>query len=682
MTNETNEIAFDMLNEEQVQALNLVENTNFSFFLTGRAGTGKTTFLHYIQEHVNKQFVVVAPTGVAAILAGGVTIHSFFGMPFDPITPMTEFQINFDKQVMLRRVDTIIIDEVSMVRCDLIDGIDRILRKAMHNSLPFGGKQIIFSGDLYQLEPVVDRRDEGLMQFFREKYGTEKAYFYEAKVFSRFKLPRIEFKKVYRQTDERFLTMLDHIRSGQYISAELMLLNSSGLRTMKEGSKDTLTLCARNDAADSINFARLSEIDEREITYVGKVDGDFSNKRFPVPQELTLKEGARVMFCRNDKHHRWVNGTVGTVEELTDFSITVRLDSGQLCDVEPASWENVTYTYNDKTKSLDKEVIGSYTQYPLKLAWAITIHKSQGMSFDRMNIDFSRGTFLPGQLYVALSRVTSLAGLGLSAAVQPYYITRRPDIDSFMRQHNNMNEIKAGVEEYATYNHALLEMDYDCAARECRRLMHTAIAQNNPDEAYYAAVRMLDVLFDIDILSSDTKDNLLPGDDARTLLLNAIFALENGDYNTAVALSERGMLLDGAGNFYFIKSIALSKMGDIDEAIAFNEEWQKYVRSEDNTIDTRCLYQIARTNFAAGAMFMSDMQSVIGHNPYYVPAYETLRQMMHEKGLVLATEDESRNLVDVFNSSEGLIATAWRNSTLEARKTLLKAILAYPYDND
>lgn len=660
----------------------MVENTNFSFFLTGRAGTGKTTFLHYIQEHVNKQFVVVAPTGVAAILAGGVTIHSFFGMPFDPITPMTEFQINFDKQVMLRRVDTIIIDEVSMVRCDLIDGIDRILRMAMHNSLPFGGKQIIFSGDLYQLEPVVDRRDEGLMQFFREKYGTEKPYFYEAKVFSRFKLPRIEFKKVYRQTDERFLTMLDHIRSGRHNQAELMLLNSSGLRTMHQGSKDTLTLCARNDAADNINSVRLAEIDEREITYVGEVEGDFSNKRFPVPQELTLKEGARVMFCRNDKYHRWVNGTVGTVAELTEVSIAVRLDDGQLCDVEPVGWENVTYTYNEETKSLDKEVIGSYTQYPLKLAWAITIHKSQGMSFDRMNIDFSRGTFMPGQLYVALSRVTSLAGLGLSAAVQPYYITRRPEIDSFMHQHNDLSEIKAGVEEYAAYNHALLEADYDGAAEECLRLMHTFIRRGHLDDAYYAAVRMLDLLFNVNLLSSDTKHNLLPGDDARTLLLNAILALENGDYTTTLSLSERGMLQDGAANFFFLKSIALSKIGDMDEAVAFNEIWQKYVRSEDNVIDSRCLYQIARTSFAAGAMFMSDMQSVIRHNRFYLPAYETLRQMMHAKGLVLATEDESRYLVDVFNASNGWIATAWRNSSQEARKTLLQAIIDYPYDND
>ncbi|MGN1154593.1 MAG: ATP-dependent RecD-like DNA helicase, partial [Agathobacter sp.] len=399
---ETNEIAVDMLNEEQVQALNLVQNTNFSFFLTGKAGTGKTTFLHYIQKNVDKQFVVVAPTGVAAILAGGVTIHSFFGMPFDPITPMTEFQINHDKQVMLRHVDTIIIDEVSMVRCDLIDGIDRILRKVMHNSHPFGGKQIIFSGDLYQLEPVIDRHDEGLMQFFREKYNTGKAYFYEANVFTRLKLPRIEFKKVYRQTDTRYLSILDHIRSGKYSPTELMLLNTNGLRTMQNSPKDTLTLCALNDTADSINTSHLSAIEKREIIYMGVVNGDFTNRRFPVQQELILKEGARVMFCRNDRNHRWVNGTVGTVASLTDKSICVSLDNGNICDVEPVTWENVAYTYNAKTKSLDKEIIGTYTQYPLKLAWAITIHKSQGMTFDRMNVDFSKGTFMPGQLYVAL----------------------------------------------------------------------------------------------------------------------------------------------------------------------------------------------------------------------------------------------------------------------------------------
>ena len=677
-----NNIALDMLNEEQVQALNLVENTNFSFFLTGRAGTGKTTFLHYIQEHVDKQFVVVAPTGVAAILAGGVTIHSFFGMPFDPITPMTVFQINQDKQYMLRRVDTIIIDEVSMVRCDLIDGIDRILRKVMHNSQPFGGKQIIFSGDLYQLEPVIDRHDEGLMQFFREKYNTGKAYFYEANVFSRLKLPRIEFKKVYRQTDSRFLSMLDHIRSGQYSPSELMLLNSNGLRNMQNSPEDTLTLCARNDSADGINTTRLSQIEKQEYTYIGAVEGDFANKRFPVQQELILKEGARVMFCRNDRNHRWVNGTVGTVEKLTDTSICVRLDGGELCDVEPVTWENVAYTYNKETKSLDKEIIGSYTQYPLKLAWAITIHKSQGMTFDKMNIDFSKGAFMPGQLYVALSRVSTLSGLGLSSRIMPYYITQRPEIDHFMHQNNSMDDIKAGVEDYAAYNRALLESDYDCAAQECRCLMHEAIQESNIDDAYYAAVKMLDVLYDTNILSNENKHTLLSGEDKRVLLLNAILTLENGDYTTTVALAERGMFFESAANFYFLKSIALSRLDNLQEAVAFNEVWQKYVRSEDNVVDTRCLYLIAQTNFTAGAMFMQDMQIVISNNQWYLPAYETLRRMMHSKGLILETEEEARELVDEFNSLDGDLTNAWSQSSLDAKRALVKAIINYPYDND
>ena len=200
-------IAFDMLNEEQVQALNLVENSNSSFFLTGRAGTGKTTFLQYIQEHVNKSFIVVAPTGISAIIAGGVTIHSFFAMPLDPITKQTEFQINDRKWAMLRSVDTIIVDEVSMVRCDIIDGMDRILRTVMKNTQPFGGKQIIFSGDLYQLEPVFNKNDKGLVEFFYNEYNTESPYFYYAHVFKRIKLPRIEFRKVYRQNDEHFLLM-------------------------------------------------------------------------------------------------------------------------------------------------------------------------------------------------------------------------------------------------------------------------------------------------------------------------------------------------------------------------------------------------------------------------------------------------------------------------------------------
>ena len=268
-----------------------------------------------------------------------------------------------------------------------------------------------------------------------------------------------------------------------------MLLNTNGLRNMQSSPKDTLTLCSLNDTADSINTTHLSAIEKPEMIYTGVVDGDFANKRFPVQQELILKEGARVMFCRNDRNHRWVNGTVGTVDNLTDRSIRVRLDNGDICDVEPVTWENVAYTYNAETMSLHKEVIGTYTQYPLKLAWAITIHKSQGMTFDRMNVDFSKGTFMPGQLYVALSRVTSMDGLGVSSRIMPYYISQRPDIDHFMHQNNSMDEIKIGVEEYAAYNRALLKKDYDSAAKECLRLMHKAINTHNMNELIFSIKR-------------------------------------------------------------------------------------------------------------------------------------------------------------------------------------------------
>ena len=358
-------IAFDMLNEEQVQALNLVENSNSSFFLTGRAGTGKTTFLQYIQEHVNKSFIVVAPTGISAIIAGGVTIHSFFAMPLDPITKQTEFQINDRKWAMLRSIDTIIVDEVSMVRCDIIDGMDRILRTVTKNTQPFGGKQIIFSGDLYQLEPVFNKNDKGLVEFFYNEYNTDSPYFYHAHVFKRIKLPRIEFRKVYRQNDEHFLSILDNVRSGCYVSTDLMMLNNTALRNAQETDEDVLTLTARNESADTINANRLAAIDAPQFTYIGKVEGDFQSKRMPVQQELILKEGARVMFCRNDKDGRWVNGTTGTIYRLSEDEIFVRLDSGRKCAVEPATWENVDYTYDIETHKLEKEVVGTYTQYPL-----------------------------------------------------------------------------------------------------------------------------------------------------------------------------------------------------------------------------------------------------------------------------------------------------------------------------
>ena len=251
------DIHIDSDNVSQMQALDIVKNTNYSFFLTGRAGTGKTTFLRYIQQHVQKQFVVVAPTGVAAIVAGGMTIHSFFGMPFTPVTKHTDFQINDSKWAILHRVDTIIIDEVSMVRCDIVDGIDRVLRKVMKNDFPFGGKQIIFSGDLYQLEPVLERDDEELVNFFRYEYDTYTPYFYHAHVFKRINIPRIEFTKVYRQSDPIFQKMLDNIRHGRIDADGIAKINAIGLDNALTDNEEQLILTSRNDTADKINKDHL-----------------------------------------------------------------------------------------------------------------------------------------------------------------------------------------------------------------------------------------------------------------------------------------------------------------------------------------------------------------------------------------------------------------------------------------
>lgn len=304
----------DPHNHEQQLAYELVANTNSSFFLTGRAGTGKTTFLHNVQKLVGKQFITLAPTGVAAILAGGDTIHSFFGLPMEVCTPGTCGKMNEAKILTLLHADTIIIDEVSMVRCDIMDAIDYTMRKALRNNMPFGGKQIIFVGDMFQLPPVVKQGPEKDM--LKDLYQTDDFFFYKSDAIKRMRLVKIEFRKVYRQDDEHFLHILENVRLNKVTPENIMHLNDRvHIPTAEDGA--VITLASINKTADKINLQRLEEIESEEFVYEGTIDGKFEEKKFPVDMKLRLKVGAQVMFTRNDQQKRWANGTLGKVSKLT-----------------------------------------------------------------------------------------------------------------------------------------------------------------------------------------------------------------------------------------------------------------------------------------------------------------------------------------------------------------------------
>lgn len=673
MAEADNHILIDEQNPAQMQALEIVRDTNASFFLTGRAGTGKTTFLHYIKEDVNKQFIVVAPTGIAAIVAGGVTIHSMFGMPLTPITKDTQFQINEGKWHVLKRVDTIIVDEISMVRCDIIDGIDTVLRTAMKNDLPFGGKQIIFSGDLYQLEPVVERDEKELIDFFQSEYGTITPYFYHAHVLQRIKLPKIEFTKIYRQNDTDFQNMLNNIRHGRIYSEEIYKINEIGLRNNESETKEQLILTSRNDTAERINQSHLEAIQAAVFTYRGTVEGVFQKNSFPAPEELILKVGTRVMFTHNDTEHKWVNGTVGTISKLTDHSISVILDNGIEVSVNRVEWENIKYKYNRTTRKLESEVIGTFKQYPLKLAWAITIHKSQGMTFDKLKLDLSMGVFMPGQLYVALSRVCSLEGLYLTSPIRLHYIMSKPEIDKFLGEYNDIGIISKDIKEYAQYYQALQDKDYDKAAQECNRIMLSTLALRTDistlpiderkkatranskleEKAYYAADRMLAVTYNAEkVMASTELVNTIVGNSEEDHFLNAIICFENGNYAKSIHYIDQVLLLFGnSARWYYLKSLVLYAQEKYAEAAIVNESWKNDV----DVLDTRYYYQTAMTDYKLDKPCTQTIIEAVKLEPRYTPFICSLQQMACSCSEQLESNQESiKAAVRAFNANEDI----------------------------
>ena len=484
----------DLNNPEFQNVWSLIQHTRHSVFLTGKAGTGKSTFLKYICAHTQKKYVVLAPTGIAAVNVGGQTLHSFFKIPFKPLLPIdpdfsqrrirNTLRYTKDRVKLIKELELIIIDEISMVRADIIDFIDKVLRIFSGNMRePFGGKQLLFVGDIFQLEPVVTRDMREILSRFYKQF-----FFFNANVFNQLGLIPIELKKIYRQNDGAFISMLDRIRIGRPDRLDMCGLNGRCNPTHPSSNEFSITLATRRDTVDSINDEHMAALKSQEYVFSGEIKGTFPENDLPTSKELVLKCGAQVIFIRNDKEGRWINGTIGKISSL-DTNVKVELEDGSVYAVEPDIWENIQYSYDEEKKVVVENILGTFVQFPIKPAWALTVHKSQGLTFNNVIIDFAGGAFTSGQTYVALSRCTSLEGITLLKPLSERDIIVNPAVISFSYTFNNQSAVddaikyEKSLELYRQANQAFENGEFATAvqcfveANNIRDMLHSPAVQ-------------------------------------------------------------------------------------------------------------------------------------------------------------------------------------------------------------